>query len=196
LKAYSAPQLHNLAFETVISSYQEAISVSGTMSAVNFEMNGAGKATHTKNSCLVKPSVSDFLADVEISARRSLDEMELVYFKSSYQSTNVVIANRMEQKEHGHDRFLAAHLESYSHDAREHIKALDARVRENLGARLVEVGIFPLNKYRAPVDVSKQKKQNRINAARRGMSLQACARESATTVPVEGGGLDTWEWAA
>jgi hypothetical protein len=98
--------------------------------------------------------VSDFICDVEIAARRSLSPLEYQYWLQFYQSLEVVVSSRPEILESG-DTSLSAHIATFSGDHRERIVMLDKRVRQKLGARLIEVRVFPMNIYNAVVDTSR-----------------------------------------
>jgi len=135
MKKYSKTEHALMAFETVISNYQESASASGSIQAVNYEQNEGGKATYIGRSCVVTPSRSDFIADVELNVRRALSPLEHRHFKDWYQSLAVVVSDRPA---------MCANT-----------AFLDNRVREKLGARFIQVKMFPLTIYRASVDVSR-----------------------------------------
>ena len=141
------PKPYLLAFERIISEFQEAKDSSGLLSATDYSKNAeAGKATSTKNSQQIQPSVSDFICDVEIAARRSLTETQLAYFKRHYLSANVVVTV-------GEDESLRAHLSTYPESQQLEVLAFDIEMRQALGKRFVDVELFPYETYMQPVDV-------------------------------------------
>ena len=73
------------AFEDAISRYQEVVTTSGMISAIDYGQGAeSGKATNTGNSQMVKVSDPDFIADVENATKRCLDTRELVHFNEIY----------------------------------------------------------------------------------------------------------------
>jgi hypothetical protein len=144
-----------LAFETVMSSYQEKVLTSGSVRNINYGSNNGGKATHTGRPCVTGPSLSDFICDVEIAARRSLSPLQYRYFRDNYQSVNLVVLSRPDQIEEGVDSRLSEHIDSYPLEQQSTIAILDGRVRRNLGAQFMRVKLFPLNIYNALVDTSR-----------------------------------------
>jgi hypothetical protein len=131
---FFAKQSH-LAFETVMTRYQDVIATSGTIKCMNYANNDKGKVDHALRSCMVKPSMSDFIADVDICARKSLSPLQHRYFVQNYRSLNVLVEDQREAPE---------------------CKILDQRVREHLGAQLVKSKLFPLTLYMEPVDTSRR----------------------------------------
>jgi hypothetical protein len=166
LKIYSEIEQSILAFETVIRKYQELVSMSGMMSCMNYETSSGGKVTHTGRACVITPSRSDTVCDVELCARRSLTPSEFAYFEKYYQSTQLLVLNRQEQREMGGNPFFVEHLQSFVLDRRAQVEVFDSGVREKLGAELIRARIFPMNIYIASVDTSKT--MVRGTAVRRG----------------------------
>ncbi len=161
LPADYAPEhlpLYGLAFRMVMPAFQEAYYTSWNHSgpkATDYSTNnGVGKATHTGRSCMVRPSDSDFICDVQIAAKRVLDTFELDYFNKFYDSCAVMVQSDSDVAEAGMDRALAQHLAGIPEDIRDEVVEMDASVRNKLGKRFIEVGISPLSEYRFPVDVS------------------------------------------
>ena len=70
------------------------------------------------------PSVSDFVSDVEISVRRALPEPLQRYFHVFYTSPGIDLAQESDE-----------------------LQAQDAEMRDLLGSRFIQVGLFPLEKY-------------------------------------------------
>jgi hypothetical protein len=135
------------AFESAICRYQESVASSGVLGAIQYHKGAEdGKATNTGSSQTIKPSTSDFIADIEIAARRSLDTGEHAYWTMFYKSCQVVV----EPKDTG---CLKEHIESFPEKYREAVASLDNRMRRKLGSRLIAVGIVPINKYLKSVDV-------------------------------------------
>jgi hypothetical protein len=122
--------LHIEAFEKIVPFYQETRYNSGGLSAMNYGKNDSGAATNTACSAVVRPSKSDFICDVEISAKRVLDADELSYFLRNYRD--------------GYRQ-----LEDVPAEDAE----LDLAVREKLGRRFRDVRLTPVAGYFAPKDV-------------------------------------------
>lgn len=118
------------AFEAIIPVWQELRFTSGGLDAMNYGRNDGGSASNTACSAVVKASKSDFCADVEISARRSLSEAQLRYFNAYYRD--------------GYGQMEDVSAES---------ALMDLDVRETLGARLMRVGIYPRGRYFRATDV-------------------------------------------
>jgi hypothetical protein len=143
------------AFQQVLSIYQEKAQSSGTIPVMDYATNiGAGEADHTGSSSLVRPSVSDFLCDVEIAGRRALTDSEFAYFKHFYLSGEVVVYTQGDINQAGSDFTLDAHIESFREKGlADAVASLDRRVREKVGQRLFHLKISPLSAYMEPVDV-------------------------------------------
>lgn len=135
------------AFENTISQFQERYMASGSIQAMQYAQGAEdGKSTHSGSSQTVQPSHSDFVADVEICARRSLSKSDHAYWTLYYKSCQVVA-------EPGDTELLAAHINSFDERHRVAVASIDLRMRTNLGARLLEVKVAPLNEYLKAVDV-------------------------------------------
>lgn len=135
------------AFERVVSRYQESRFSSGDLGAMAYGLGAeVGKATNTGSSSMITPSDSDFVCDVEIAAYRSLSYTELDYFNHYYKSGNVVV-------EQGDEGLLNAHLDSYPAESREQVAEFDLRMRTKMGARLIQIGLYPTEFYMETVDV-------------------------------------------
>lgn len=106
---------YNEAFNTTVGLYQE-IKHSGGLNSVM----GNG------------PSLSDFLADIEIAAIRSLSDEQLIFFNHFYKEQRIV------PPETG----LSSSLKYF--------EQLDMGTRNALGAKLLENGIYPTTKYFTP----------------------------------------------
>lgn len=108
------------AFETVVERWQEARVLGGLHL---FTVDPSKEDFEVKTTAA--PSVSDFVADVEIAVRRALPEPLQRYFRVFYSDPT------------GFD----------VPDISDSLKAQDAEMRELLGARFIEVGLYPLTKY-------------------------------------------------
>lgn len=109
-------------FEHVVSTYQEVVSTGGGLNTGStFEAN--------HGTAVVRASLSDLIADVELSAKRVLNIVELNYFNRWYKTT-VQLAT----------------------EGPLFLRDFDAEVRSKLGAEFSRVGIYPLKQYFAPVD--------------------------------------------
>jgi hypothetical protein len=126
----SARTLQVEAFNAVIPVWQETMAASGGLDAMNYGKREGGFASNTACSAVVRPSKSDFVCDIEIAARRSLEVAELRWFKKFYKDAYGQID-----------------------EVPEHMAELDLAMREKLGARLLRVKIAPLGRYFQARDV-------------------------------------------
>lgn len=146
------------AFRAVAALYQEYNLSSGTLGAVDVTVGSeVGKCTHSGNSQLVEPSHSDFICDFEITARRVLSDLDLLYFNTFYK-TGAVVVQTDEQFE-GVDELLAAHIQSQPTESKKAaVRSIDLRVRELIGRRCLEIGLYPPKKYLTAIDVRCERK--------------------------------------
>lgn len=149
------------AFDSVISHAQDVDqTVADRIKQVNFRDTG-GKATYTKNSFKVKPTLVDFVIDVETTAIRALTAYEFAYFKETYFVRYLGIAdlgNPLEVTADGRDKFFAEFIESYPVEKREQIAILDRIVRIKVGAALNANGVYPLELYMNHLDEDVRKR--------------------------------------
>ncbi len=151
------PDLHYLqVFRLVLPTYQEKRLASGRgIEALNYGAGAEdGKVTNTGRKYLVKPTESDFLCDVEISARHALSPAELLYFNSYYKTSKVVVYTEEDITEEGQDTALLMHLESFPEYIRNRVAIVDHRMRVKLAKRLVKVKVYPHKLYLGARDVS------------------------------------------
>jgi hypothetical protein len=107
-------------FATIVSLYQERKDVGGLEPMLldpNDEPQQPGLSP--------KPSISDFIVDVELTAKRVLDEQELRFFHHWFRSLKVLATS-------------------------DPIMFTDKVVRTKLGRGFVERGIYPIQKYLTP----------------------------------------------
>lgn len=150
--------LYRHAFGAVISKFQEQLASSGTLGAMQYgKGSDAGKATYTGAMAVIKPSDSDFICDVELAARRVLDKGELAVFNVKYKSCAVVVDDTEPE---GSDECFEEHIFSYPEEKRVAVRRLDNRIREKLGKQLIEVGLYPVEEYRKPVDARRPKRKS------------------------------------
>ena len=73
-------------FCDVIEEYQHIKSITGTLSAINYEVALDGSSGGSRCSKVVRPSLSDFVCDVETAARRALsnNKQHLKFFLQYY----------------------------------------------------------------------------------------------------------------
>ena len=156
----------NRAFEQCVCAYQEKVETSDAIKATDYEQGTeAGNATFTGRSCVVQPSISDFICDIEIVARRSLTAVEFWYFNKYYKSCVVLV-------EEGSTEPLQNHIQSVPEKYRKAVAIVDARMRAKMGARLIDVGIWPVEAYLYPEDVS-----GRLDQKGNVICIMACAEE-------------------
>jgi excisionase family DNA binding protein len=165
----SSKQLHD-AFRNTVSAYQEAAGASGTIKAIDYSDPQAGKASYTVRTSMVRPSTSDFAADVEISARRCLTSGELPYFELYYKTGKVVVSTLPRGAV---DTALEEHVRTFSEKQRAAVLSLDNRMREKLGRRFKEVEIYPVSVYMEPKDIHGRKLKTKRND--NVISIQASA---------------------
>lgn len=81
-------QQWKMVFEGIMSVYIDFKSVSGTLSCASLYKSiarqGAGKGSF--NSSVVQPYPSDFICEIEIIARKALNENELNFFNHSFKN--------------------------------------------------------------------------------------------------------------
>ena len=151
--------------------------------------NQSGRATHTRQSLIVRPTASDFLADVTIAARpRSGDAVgslpmlnaeDFAYFHSLYLERLLPIADPADSAdwEDGEDKYFAAFLrQEIEPEQWESAMNRDCHVRNTVGARFLVLGLFPTEDYFAAVDVRRKYDQEQAFA---GLKLPA-QRKAAT----------------
>jgi excisionase family DNA binding protein len=166
VEAPSASACHK-AFEFVVCRYQESQGSAVGLQAINYEK--AAKSGHgSKVTSKVKPTISDFMADVEICVRRCLTPPEQGYFNLYYASCAVVV----EPKDVD---CLKKHIESFPEKYRAAVASIDKRIRLKLGARLIEVGISPFSEYVREFDVRQPKLKEKLSGML--LTIRACAEE-------------------
>lgn len=117
------------AFDVVIPTFMEIKQSHGHLGAIDYskalEATGGGASKG-----IVRVSISDFLCEVEIAARRALTAEEYDFFKTVY-------VNAAET--------VPMHPELY--------KTIDNTVREKVGKMLISREIYPLADYMKSKDV-------------------------------------------
>ena len=93
------------------------------------------------------PSTSDFIADVEKAAHRSLTEPEGMYFDVYYKSTDVIVS---ETDSVEYDNSLSEHILKYHESKRTEAATYDSQMRHKVGTELIRVGIYPIAQYLSP----------------------------------------------
>lgn len=120
-------------FREVIDFYQEAKANASSYGSIDYEESGNGGQVGTQ--CVVGRvvmSFSDYVADVEITARRVLGPKQYYFFKAVYMSGEVTTTQRMS--------------DAY--------KALDAQVHEILGQAFIDNKLSPPESYMRSVKVA------------------------------------------
>lgn len=137
-----------------MTSYQERKCSSGDLHACDYsKLAKRGDATHTGSGCVVVPETSDFIADVELAALKSLTAPELRYFQVFYASGKVVVLTQHDINEAKCDWQLEQHIASVPDHLQARYRAMDTRVRTTLGERFMASGISPTSVYFRPTDV-------------------------------------------
>jgi hypothetical protein len=146
-----AASVASSAFIEIVPKAYESSQAGGRLSAGNVNKNDVGNATYTNQKYVVRPSLSDFVVDVELIARKTLDETEFRYFKRFYLVEGLRIADMRDQDDKtkdGQDKYFVEHLEAnYPADKHEAIRVFDKRIREKLGAAFIATGVYPFNLY-------------------------------------------------
>lgn len=93
------------------------------------------------------PSVSDFISDVELAARRTLTIEELAYFNRYYKTSSVIVC---ETEAEEFDNALNTHIASFPEDQQSSMFAMDSKVREKVGTALISSGMGSLIEYLTP----------------------------------------------
>ena len=154
-------------FQEIVNIYQEKNESSGDLQAIDYAQGAqSGKASHSSASCIVRPSASDFIADVQIAARNCLAPGELAYWSRYYKTGEVVVVTESDKNEAGCDAWLEAHVMSFPSHLRTAVRSLDSKVREKMGRQFEKVDLHPYSKYVTAVDVRQVKaKDKRVHAA-------------------------------
>jgi hypothetical protein len=146
-----------LAFEMIISIYQEQSANSGAVPCMQYGGQSGGGSASPRPS-VIRPSISDFLADVEINARRCLSLCEHDHFSRYYKFNpgkldGQVIVVRQDSTN------LEKCIASLPKDRQPLSRFIDKRVRQKLGDRFIEEIIFPFQAYMSPEDTYGRKQR-------------------------------------
>lgn len=149
------------AFNSIIPQAQDSTFRAGMLHAGQYR-DGGGNATFTKSKFKVKPTLSDFVVDVQTVARKTFaeDPTALSYFKRTYFVEFLGIADMSDPLDltpDGRDKYFAAHLDRYDSKDRAAVMNLDRRVRETLGAAFIEYGLYPFGHYMNHADLDVRK---------------------------------------
>jgi hypothetical protein len=157
--------LDHLAFTDIVPLAQDGTITAGMLKAANYRDSG-GKATFTNNKFKVKPSISDFVIDVQNVARKALTAEEFTYFKRTYFNEFLGIAEMNESGEiagpdrtpDGRDKFFSAFLLRFKPEDRETVAAFDRNIRMKVGAALIATGVHPYRTYMNQGDLDVRKR--------------------------------------
>lgn len=119
-------------FRKIMSTYDETKTSNGTLSCQGFYRSIAGESANkgAYNPLVVRATASDFICDVELTARRVLSKEEYRFFKLLYLDKDKEIAELVVAK---------------SPDNK--FNGLKQTVQEKLGFAFDDRGIYPLSKY-------------------------------------------------
>ena len=134
----SHAQAH-LAFSTILSTYQERAHEGGLTPLNPFADNQTPGGT--------RPSISDFLADVELSAGKCLTPAEAAFFNNHYKSLNLIVDPACHSEP---DPALVRMLDRLPVAWQKEAAELDSSLRSKLGSYFIQAGIFPLSTYLRP----------------------------------------------
>lgn len=146
--AVTAEDSHS-AFRDTISLYQEKVQGSGLIGCMDYATSGnqGGKATNTGRSCFISASDSDFICDIEVAARRTLAEAEMLYFKKYYVSGQVVVLTDADVRDEGKDEFLEGHINKFPEPWRPVVAVIDRVIREKVGRVLIQSALHKYHNY-------------------------------------------------
>lgn len=158
-------QLHHLAFTDIVPLAQDGTFSAGRLSAGTYRDSG-GTATYTHNKFKIKPSMSDFVIDVQTVARKALSREEFEYFKRTYFSEFLGIAEldsngqivAQDRTADGKDKFFTEFLKRFRYEDHEKVIAYDRQVRRKVGAALIENEIHPFRTYMNQDDLDVRKR--------------------------------------
>jgi hypothetical protein len=147
-------QLHHLAFADIVPRAQDGTVTAGQLKAMTYRDSG-GSATSTRNKFKVKPTMSDFVIDVHNAARRALTSDEFDYFKQTYFTEFLGIAEmdgdgcivEQDRTQDGRDKFFAEFLNRFDYEDYASVIEYDRSVRRKVGAALIQFGIHPYRDY-------------------------------------------------
>ena len=170
------PTPETCAFAKVINKAQELATTH--LSARGFRLGSQeGKNDHKGRSYIMRPSASDFLCDVTLAARphsgltstetnrlhpapQLQDKKDFEHFQGVYFKEMVSIAdpNDSTDWQDGEDRYFSKFLREVVKDAEDWAAVMerDSRVRQTVGARFMDLGLFPVENYFAAVDVRRR----------------------------------------
>lgn len=119
-----------MVFYAVLEGYQETKSVMGTSGAIDYSQAVLSPSTANQIAGYVQPSLMDYVADVELTAKKALSESDFAFFKKYFIDMDL------------------ADLPS-SESFRERSKS----VAENAGRRFLASGLYPMKAYLRPTVV-------------------------------------------
>ena len=142
------------AFRNTVSALQQATQTNHFLPATDYERPQGGQASYTHRTSIIRPTLSDFIADVELAARRCLNAGELGFFGSLYASCKVVVTERARDTE---DTSLDDLLQTRPEREWPAVRSLDNKIREKLGKHFLDCEIYPFSVYMEAKDVSGRK---------------------------------------
>jgi hypothetical protein len=122
-------------FRKVMSRYDEAKSVNGTMSCSKLYRGLGEDKTGTYNPNIIVVTITDFICDVELTAKRVLDPGEYRFFKLVYLEKDNELTKLVDSTETNN------------------FNGLKKRVQEKLGLAFVSSKLHPVERYLRPKDM-------------------------------------------
>lgn len=137
------------AFLDIVPRAQDGSQSAALIGAMSYHDAG-GKATSTRNKFKVKPSMSDFVVDVQNIARKFLTSDEHAYFTQTYLTEYLGIADELDRLDltpDGKDKYMEQHLSRFKPEDRQKVRDYDTNIRTKLGAAFIEHGLHPFDLY-------------------------------------------------
>lgn len=117
-------EIWSKAFFSVISAYQETKTVIGTSGAIDYSKALLNPSTSLQVVGHIKPSLLDFICDVELTARKALNDEDFKFFQTY---------------------FVHTYLEDFPNNER--LREQAQSIAHNVGRKLITNKIHPVKGY-------------------------------------------------